>query len=145
MRPVNHARFLFLGPRAPGFWGDRHKAAADTVAILRAEAGRSPHDRALIALVGELSTRSEEFRALWAAHDVKHHRTGSKAFHHPVVGPLAPAVEALELPGDTRQTILTHSAEPGTPSADALALRASWAATADRPERTGTDHVTDRT
>ncbi|MFF3063805.1 helix-turn-helix transcriptional regulator [Oerskovia sp. NPDC057915] len=130
VRPVNHARFLFLSPRAEGFWGDHDKAAHDTVAILRAEAGRNPYDRALTDLVGELSTRSESFRTLWAAHDVKYHRSGTKVFNHPVVGRVELAFEGFELPADPGLTILAYSPEPGSPSEDALHLLATWAATA---------------
>lgn len=67
------------------------------VAVLRAEAGRNPHDRPLTNLIGELSTRSQEFRTRWAAHDVRFHRAGSKQLHHPVVGELNLTYEALEL------------------------------------------------
>jgi MmyB-like transcription regulator ligand binding domain len=56
VRPVNHARFIFLNPRAHHFYGDWERAANDTVAILRSEAGRDPYDRDLSDLVGELST-----------------------------------------------------------------------------------------
>jgi transcriptional regulator with XRE-family HTH domain len=83
-RPVNHARFIFLDPSATEFYAEWECAASDTVALLRAEAGRNPHDRALSALIGELSTRSETFRRLWAAHNVRFHRTGLKRFRHPV-------------------------------------------------------------
>ncbi|WP_345066776.1 helix-turn-helix transcriptional regulator [Leifsonia kafniensis] len=128
-RPVNHARFTFLDPRATRFWGDWDRAARDTVAILRTEAGKNTYDRALTDLIGELSTRSEAFRALWASHDVKFHRTGVKVFNHPAVGRIEVAFEALELPADDGLTILAYSAEPGSTSADALTLLASWAAT----------------
>ena len=89
----------------------------------------TPTTSALTDLIGELSTRSEEFRRRWAAHDVKLHRSGVKRFHHPVVGDLTLAYEALELPGDPGQRINVYTAEPGSPSADALGLLASWAAT----------------
>ncbi|MCD2440819.1 helix-turn-helix transcriptional regulator [Agromyces sp. SYSU K20354] len=128
-RPVNHARFAFLDPRATRFWADWDRAARDTVAILRSEAGRHPYDRALTDLVGELSTRSDAFRTLWASHDVKFHRTGAKTFNHPVVGPILLDFEAFELPADDGLTILAYSAEPGTAASDSLALLASWAAT----------------
>ena len=128
-RPVNHARFTFLDPRAPRFWGDWDKAARDTVAFLRSEAGRNPYDRGLTDLIGELSTRSELFRTLWASHDVRFHRSGVKTFHHPVVGRLDVAFEAFDLPADPGLTMLVYSAEPGSASDDALKLLASWAAT----------------
>ena len=77
-RPVNVARFVFLDGRSTDFYADWETAASDAVAILRAEAGRDPHDRALSDLVGELSTRSDDFRVRWAAHNVGFHRTGDK-------------------------------------------------------------------
>jgi transcriptional regulator with XRE-family HTH domain len=129
VRPANTARFVFLSPRAPLFFPDWETHARDTVAILRAEAGRDPHDRALSDLIGQLSTRSEEFRVRWAAHNVKLHRTGTKHLHHPVVGELTLAYESLELASDPGQRMLVYTAEPASPSAEALSLLASWATT----------------
>ncbi len=98
------------------------------VAIMRAEAGRVPHDRAMQDLVGELSTRSETFRALWAAHDVRTHGTGTKRFRHPVVGELTLAYEELAVTADPGQVLMIYTAEPGSPSAERLRLLGSWAA-----------------
>ena len=131
-QPPNTARFMFLDPAAIDFYADWERMAAGTVAILRAEAGRDPYDKALTDLVGELSTRSDLFRARWAAHDVRLHRTGAKTLHHPVVGELTLDYDALELPADTGLTIMAYSAEPATPARDALNLLASWAATTDQ-------------
>lgn len=128
-RPVNLARFVFLDPRAHLLHPNWSDSAITTVSILRTEAGRNPYDKALTDLVGELSTRSEEFRTRWAAHNVRLHRTGSKHFHHPAVGDLNLSFDALELPGEPGLTVTAYSAEPGTPDADNLALLASWAAT----------------
>ena len=77
-RPANVARFVFLSPRARAFFPDWERAANDLVANLRTEAGRDPYDRGLSDLVGELSTRSQEFRTPWAAHNVRYHHTGRK-------------------------------------------------------------------
>jgi hypothetical protein len=134
VRPVNHARFVFLSPRAPDFYGDWDRAAADTVSILRTEAGRDPYDRELSDLVGELSTQSEEFRTRWAAHNVRIHRTGAKDLHHPVVGALSLTYEMMNLSADSGLAILTYTAEPGSKSAEALDLLASWTATLDETE-----------
>jgi transcriptional regulator with XRE-family HTH domain len=82
-RMPNHARYTFLDPRAADFYPDWNRAAGDGVALLRAEAGRSPDDRELTDLIGELTTRSERFSALWATHNVRWHTTGTKLFHHP--------------------------------------------------------------
>jgi transcriptional regulator with XRE-family HTH domain len=130
-RPVNHARFNFLNPRARDFWLDWERAADDSVAMLRTEAGRDPHDKALTDLVGELCTRSDEFRVRWAAHDVRLHRTGLKHIHHPVVGDLHLSYEVMELPADRGLTLIAFSADAGSPNDDALRFLASWAATHD--------------
>ena len=125
-RPVNNARFAFLNPRAKDFYVDWDRIADDTVAILRAQAGRDPYDKRLSDLVGELSTRSDDFRVRWARHDVKLHNNGTKQFRHPVVGDLTLDWDVLELPGDTGQRMVTYSAEPGSPSRERLDLLASW-------------------
>ena len=130
-RPANNARFVFLDPNATEFFRDYEKAANDTVAMLRAEAGRDPYDRDLSDLIGQLSTRSGEFRRRWAAHNVRIHTSGVKFLHHPVVGDLDLPFESFPLPADPSQSLLTYTAEPGSPTQDALNLLASWAATAD--------------
>jgi transcriptional regulator with XRE-family HTH domain len=130
-RPVNHARFTFLDPHAREFWIDWERAADDAVAMLRTEAGRDPHDRALTDLVGELSTRSNAFRIRWAAHNVRLHRTGLKHMRHPVVGELHLSYDVMELPADPGLSLIAFSAEAGSPDDDALRLLASWAATRD--------------
>jgi transcriptional regulator with XRE-family HTH domain len=132
VRPPNLARFAFLDPRSRPLWVDWEKAAWDTVAILRAEAGRNPYDRALSDLIGQLSTRSEEFRERWATHDVKFHRTGTKQFHHPLVGDLTLAFESLELPAEPGLWLLIYSAEPGSASEQALDELARWGTTRAR-------------
>jgi transcriptional regulator with XRE-family HTH domain len=131
VRPVNSARFVFLNPRSHEFFPDWERSANDIVAILRTEAGRHPYDRGLSDLVGELSTRSDDFRTRWAAHNVRLHRTGLKRKHHPIVGDLELTYEAMEFPADPGLTMFAYSAEPGSPSDDGLKLLASWAATLD--------------
>ncbi len=128
--PLNVAKFLFLDQRAPGFFLDWETVADDAVAALRAEAGRSPHDKSLTDLVGELATRSEEFRTRWARHNVKYHRTAAKRLHNSLVGDLALTGEAMELPGDGL-VIVTYTAEPGSPAAEALRFLANWVGTSD--------------
>jgi transcriptional regulator with XRE-family HTH domain len=132
VRPANSARFLFLDPRASSFYVDWETVAHDVVAALHGEAGRNPYDRALSELVGLLSTRSEQFRVLWASHDVRFHRTGTKRFHHPLVGELTLAYESLALPADPGLTLVTYSAEPGSRSEAALEELGRWSATRTR-------------
>jgi transcriptional regulator with XRE-family HTH domain len=129
LRPVNLARFTFLDPRAHILWGNWAGVADDTVAMLRTEAGRDPFDKGLTDLVGELSTRSDEFRIRWAAHDVRLHRTGLKHIQHPVVGALRLSYEVMQLTADPGLTLVVYSAAQGSPDDDALRLLASWAAT----------------
>ncbi len=127
-RPPNTARFTFFNPRSPEFYPDWERVAGDAVAILRASAGSNPYDKALSDLIGELSTRSEDFRTRWAAHNVRFHRTGIKRIRHPVVGDLELTFESLDMPADPGLRITTYTAEPGTASADGLSLLASWSA-----------------
>ncbi|WP_295104887.1 helix-turn-helix transcriptional regulator [uncultured Microbacterium sp.] len=125
-RTPNLARFQFLDPAAHDFYPDWDLFAEMCVAIMRAEAGRDPHDKGLQDLVGELSTRSETFRRLWAAHDVRIHGAGTKRFRHPLVGELTLAYEELAITAEPGNVLLIYSAEPGSPSAERLALLASW-------------------
>ncbi|MFG2946231.1 helix-turn-helix transcriptional regulator [Streptomyces adustus] len=128
---ANLARFQFLDPASRRFYPDWDQAADIAVAILRTEAGRNPHDKELHDLVGELSTRSDEFRTRWGAHDVRHHGTGTKRFHHQTVGDLTLAYEGLELAAEPGLTLTIYTAEPGSASEERLRLLASWAATQD--------------
>jgi hypothetical protein len=126
---VNFARFRFLNPRAADFFRDWDRTADDIVATLRTEAGKNPYDKALTDLIGELSTRSEEFRTRWAVHDVRLHRSGMKRLRHPVVGDLDLSYEGFELPSDPGLGLVIYTAEPGSTSEEALSLLASWATT----------------
>jgi transcriptional regulator with XRE-family HTH domain len=125
----NSARFVFLDAAASEFFLDYEKAADDCVAFLRAEAGRDPYSKELSDLVGELSTRSEDFRRRWSTHNVRLHGSGVKHFHHRVVGELTLAYESLDMVAEPGLTMTIYAAEPNSATADALALLASWAAT----------------
>ncbi|AXI81035.1 helix-turn-helix transcriptional regulator [Peterkaempfera bronchialis] len=128
-RPVNIARFQFLHPGGRDFFPDWDESLNTTVSLLRTEAGRAPHDSGLTGLIGELVTRSEDFRTAWAKHNVRLHHTGRKSFRHPAVGVLALDFDAMELPAQPGLTLTAYTAAPGTTEHDALQLLASWAAT----------------
>jgi len=128
-RPANLARFCFLDPRSQELYPDWDDVANTTVALLRTEAGRDPLDRDLPALVGELATTSPQFRTRWAAHDVQLHHTGVKRLRHPVAGLIEVAYTTMDLPAPPGLVLTFYTAEPGSPSDDALSLLASWAAT----------------
>lgn len=123
----NVARFVFLDPRSQDFFVEWRKVAGESAALLRTLAGENPYDQGLTELVGELSTRSELFRTLWAAHDVRQHRTGVKRFHHPVVGEMTLTYESMEITADAGLRLNAYVAEPGSPSAERFNLLASWA------------------
>jgi transcriptional regulator with XRE-family HTH domain len=135
-QPPNSARFTFLDPAAADFYVDWEQVASDMVAHLRSDAGRNPYDRGLSDLVGELSTRNEEFRKRWAAHNVRFHRTGTKRLHHPLVGDLELSYESMELSDHSGLTLNVYTAEAGSASQQALDLLASWTATPEY-ERAG--------
>jgi transcriptional regulator with XRE-family HTH domain len=127
-RTPNLARFQFLDPASRDFYPDWELFAHMCVSIMRAEAGRDPHDRGLQDLVGELSTQSETFRRLWGTHDVRTHGTGTKRFHHPDVGELVLAYEELAITAEPGSVLIVYTAEPGSSSAEKLQLLASLAA-----------------
>ncbi|MEB8340093.1 MmyB family transcriptional regulator [Streptomyces endophyticus] len=122
----NWARLTFLNPDYRELFIDWDSKATDMVSYLRLYAGRNPEDPELSALVGELSVKSEEFRRLWATHDVKEKGHGVKRMRHPLVGELTLAYETLHLPDDDGQFLSVYHAEPGSASAEALRLLASW-------------------
>lgn len=124
----NLAQFIFLDSRAPQFYGDWPLACSLTAAMLRYEAGRDPLNEDITALVGDLSTRSPQFRSHWADRDVHEHRSGTKTYHHHELGQLQLTYDVLEQPGAPHISITTFSPEPGSPTADKIAMLASWAA-----------------
>ena len=133
--PANHARYVFLDRRAEAFYGDWERACAETVAILRRAVGRDPQDRDLSDLIGQLATQSQSFNSLWAVHNVRFHATATKHLHHPTVGDLTLSFNRLDLAADDGLTIFAYTPEPGSASAQRMALLGSWAATPD-PEHT---------
>lgn len=141
-RPANTARFVYLHPEeAERFFVDYDQITRDAAAMLRLEAGSNPHDEKLIALVGELSTRSELFRQRWASQDVRFHRSGRKRLNHPVVGQLDLDFEAMPLPSEPGLQLNVYTAAAGTPTADGLKMLASWAAS---QENLLSEHTTAR-
>ncbi|WP_111604066.1 helix-turn-helix transcriptional regulator [Streptomyces sp. Amel2xB2] len=124
----NTARFTFLSPAARTFFPDWEQGADDIVATLRTYAGQHPRDKSLTDLIGELVTRSDEFRRRWSAHNVRHHRTGIKRIHHPTVGDLELVYEAMDLPSDPEWFMFAYTAEPGSPTEERLKLLGSLAA-----------------
>ncbi|MGW3353865.1 helix-turn-helix domain-containing protein [Streptomyces bungoensis] len=128
----NWARLVFLRPEYRDLFVDWEQKAIDIVCGLRMDAGCHPDDPRLSALVGELSVKSEEFRRLWATHDVKEQNHGVKRLHHPLVGDLSLNFEGFRVTGDTDQALVTYHAEPGSPSAESLRLLASWGTDATR-------------
>jgi transcriptional regulator with XRE-family HTH domain len=136
-RPYNHARFIFLDPRAGDFYRDYDLVARNNVAILRAAAGRDPHEPGLIELVGQLSTQSEQFRELWAAQNVVQYRTGLKRYHHPLVGDVEFSYETFDMPAYPGLLMLVYTVERGSRTEEAMRLLASW--TADELDVTGAE------
>jgi transcriptional regulator with XRE-family HTH domain len=134
-RPANLARFVFLDPQSRRFYRDWDGIADASVGNLRAEAGRDPYDRDLTDLIGQLSTQSPDFRVRWASHDVQDYRSGLQPFHHPLVGDLDLGYEALQVMADIGQILIVYTAQPGSPSQEALRRLAEWS-TRNRGPRT---------
>ncbi|MEU9455905.1 helix-turn-helix transcriptional regulator [Streptomyces sp. NPDC048277] len=128
----NLLRMTFLDPVAPYFHRDWHRAAESTVATLRRMAGIDPEDPRLSEVVGELSVKSEDFRVLWARHDVRGKTREAKLFHHAQVGDLELHYESFTVNSAPTQQLVVYQAEPGTSSADALTLLGSLSAAPTR-------------
>ncbi|MDG6103094.1 transcriptional regulator [Dactylosporangium aurantiacum] len=127
----NMVRVAFLEPYARRLYADWPRVAAETVASLRARAGTDLDDPRLTELVGELSLKSDEFRRLWARHDVGVKTAGTKRFAHPMVGELTLSYETFSVNGAPGQELLVYHAASGTPSAQAMALLGSVATEPD--------------
>lgn len=128
----NFARYLFLDPRGAVFYRDWQDSAEQLVALLRIEAGRSPYDRDLSNLIGELTTRNDVFRTLWATHDVREHRTGAKRIHHDAIGDVELDYQALGVSDEPGLQLVAFTAAAGSPSATALQLLGNIAAMTPR-------------
>jgi len=130
--PLNLARFMFLDPRSRDFFLEWNTIADDLAAALRTEAGRSPHDRALNSLIGDLATGSTEFSTRWARHNVRFHRSARKTLHNPLIGDIELTGDSLELPGEGL-TLIAYTAEPGSHAQQQLDFLTSWSTTGKRP------------
>ena len=128
----NWARLVFQRPEYRDLIVDWKQKAIDTVSQLRLDAGTHPNDPLLSALVGELCVKNEEFRQLWATHNVKEQCHGIQRLRHPLVGELDLRLDTFLLADDHEQALLTYHAEPGSPSAEGLRLLASWGTDATR-------------
>ncbi|GAA3359287.1 helix-turn-helix transcriptional regulator [Saccharopolyspora gregorii] len=118
-------RMLFLDPDAHRFFLDWERVAENTVAGLHAAAGLDREDPRLVELVGELSLHSPEFVRLWARHDVRRKAHESKRFFHRQVGEMTLSYETFSVHSAPGQQLMVYRAEPGSPSAEALALLGS--------------------
>jgi transcriptional regulator with XRE-family HTH domain len=126
--PLNLARYVFLEPHSRGFFLDWDTVADDLAGALRVQAGRDPRNRSMSDLIGELSTRSEEFATRWGRQNVRLHRTARKRLHNRVVGDIELTGDALELVGDGL-TLIVYTADAGSQADDQLRLLATWQAT----------------
>ena len=123
----NVARFIFFDVAADRVFPEWDIAADDAVSLLRAEAARSPDSPPVTGLVGELATRSDQFRTRWAAHNIKAHRHGIKRFRHSDVGELCLTYNVFDITGAGGLSLFGYTAEPHSRSDEALRLLASWA------------------
>ncbi|MFC8715059.1 helix-turn-helix transcriptional regulator [Streptomyces sp. NPDC057197] len=125
----NYTRWLFLDQDARDLFVDWDAQARAAVENLRLDAVRASDREATQALVTELRERSDDFDRWWQQHRVHQRTHGSKRLQHPLVGELTVEYETLTLPGDSETTLFLYTAEPGSASAQALSLLASWTLT----------------
>ena len=120
---------LFLDPDARVFYPDWEQAARYAVAGFRLLQGQSPDDPRIRQVVEELSAASPEFVEMWARHEARAKRLASKRFHHREVGDLTLWINAFDVRSSPGQELVVYHAEPGSTSAEALALLGTLAAT----------------
>ncbi|MFJ9850204.1 helix-turn-helix transcriptional regulator [Streptomyces sp. NPDC101150] len=133
-QPDNLARMTFLDPAARTFFSRWGRAAEATVAGLRQAAGLAPDYARLRLLVRELLATSEEFHVLWRSHTVYAKTQSDKELVHPEVGPLSLTFHTFDVRGAGGQQLVIYHAEPGSPSAQALTLLGTLAATRQRAD-----------
>lgn len=121
-RPLNQVRYLFLDPRATIFYTDWESTAKDAVSALRLIVGGKTNDAKLMKLIADVANGSEQFRAWWGGHTVRIHSSGKKHFNHPAIGEMTLSFEVLEIAAQSEIKLVTYLAEPGSSSADGLAM-----------------------
>lgn len=131
----NFARFIFFDSAAAQVFPEWERSADEAVGLLQAEAARDPHSAAITQIVGELATQSVEFRTRWAAHNVTTHRHGVKRFGHPEFGDLTLTYNVFEVAAAPGLSLVGYTAEPNSPSAQALSIMSSWSVTGPTESR----------
>lgn len=132
----NYLRLMFTDPVIRGMHREWAHDARDAVAALRMEAAADPDDPDLARLVGELTLQDPGFRTWWAEHRVNSAGHGTKHYRHPLVGDLTLDCDTWADPDGTGQRLMVLTAEPGSPSCDALTILTSWSGTPAEPNRT---------
>ncbi|MCO5993364.1 helix-turn-helix domain-containing protein [Actinoallomurus rhizosphaericola] len=122
----NYLLLLFTDPAIRGMHREWEHDARDAVAALRMEAAADPDDPELARLVGELSVQDTDFRTWWAEHRVNGAAYGTKRYHHRLVGDLTLDCDTWSSPDGSGQRLMVLTAEPGSPSHDALRILTAW-------------------
>lgn len=124
---------VFTDPRARDFYADWHAVAADSVAGFRMAYGSAPDDPRAKAVLAELLAVAE-FRTLWERQEARRKCLARKTFRHPEVGTVTLNMQTFDVRSAPGQELIVYDADPGTPSADALQLLGSIAATGRQHE-----------
>lgn len=127
-RERNFLRLIFTDPRMRALYPDWEGLARAVISYIRMEAARTPDDPRLAELIGDLSIRDPQFRQWWAGHDVAFKRRGARTYNHSVVGEITLDWDTLTSDAEPDQQLIVYTAEPGSPSEQALRILASWIA-----------------
>ncbi|MGE2835244.1 helix-turn-helix transcriptional regulator [Mycobacterium sp. SMC-4] len=125
----NMMRLIFTDPRAREFYADWPAVARNAVAGFRMGHSAAPDDPRIRAVLSELLDSGDDFRSLWEQQDARRKSLSSKTFCHPAVGTLTLSMQTFDVRSTPGQELVVYDAEPATPSADALKLLGSIAAT----------------
>lgn len=130
---TNLMHIIFTEPGAKTFYCNWSVVAEDAVASFRHGFGLAPNDVRLRTVRDELLAASPAFADLWTRHDARRKSLQNKTFRHPVVGVMALTMQTFDVRSSPGQELVVYHAEPNSPSAEALSLLCSWAATSDVP------------
>ncbi|AYC44061.1 helix-turn-helix domain-containing protein [Streptomyces griseorubiginosus] len=134
----NYVNLLFTDPTVRELHTEWAHDARDAVAALRMEAAADPTDPELARLVGELTLQDADFHTWWAEHRVSSATYGTKHYRHPLVGDLTLDCDTWAANDGSGQRLMVLTAEPDSPSHDALRILTSW--TAGQTERDSARH-----
>lgn len=123
---TSFVRFMFTDPAARERIANWADFAATSVAAMRREVARAPHDVRLVALIDELRATDPDAARWWDDHTVRDYASVQKRIRHPSAGLLTFDIEIVVAPDEPDQRLVVYTVQPDAPTARMLPILASW-------------------